>query len=381
MNGLRVWPLLLGAVAAGVGAAPGQALTTGGLGSPWLLGRGHLAAVPEAWQRPLHALGTLRKPGQLANQRPTLAVGPRWVAGGPVGPIPWARLRASGLRVVATGLRTRAEVRAWMALGVDGIGGDRPDVLVLALAALDRDGDGRVGDCLDAAGLPDPERVEVRGFAGARGLRPEGTLAGIEAALDVGVTALALPTRLTRDGRAVPALDAVVRAGKHRDLLGSAGAPWGLLGEGPGLASLTLAELRARYDRGVRLSGQPAQTLDPAASPVATAFAMARGWSGPHAYVSLDEVFLFLEAYAGHHAHGPGRLLPEAALRAQVAARVRVVAQLPAGLAGVSVGRACLEAARRAGASQRLTVSSPDPAVLTLLHREAPRAAVALDVP
>jgi hypothetical protein len=365
----------------GLATPPAQALSTGGLGSPWLMGRSQLAAVPEAWQGPLHALNALRRPGQPAGQRPTLAVGARWVSPGRSGPIPWAQLRASGLRIVATGLRTRAEVADWMAIGVDGVGGDRPDVLVAALAVLDGEGGGRLGDGLGGFGPLDPDRVEVRGFAGARGLRPEGTLAGIEAALDVGATALELPARLTRDGRVVPALEPTVRPGKHLLLTGNAMSARGLLAEGPALASLSLAELRARYDRGVALPGQPAQTLDPAASPVATGFSRTRGWAGPHAYVCLEEVFSFLQAYGDHHARGPGRLVPAAAPRVRAAARVRVVVGVPPGAEGLVVGRAAWEAARQAGLTDRLTLAAAEPDTLTRLHREAPRAALALELP
>jgi hypothetical protein len=341
------------------------------------MGRGQLAAVPEAWRGSLHALNALRRPGQPAEQRPTLAVGARWVAPGRSGPIPWAQLRASGLRIVATGLRTRVEVADWMAIGVDGVGGDRPDVLVAALAALAGDG-GRVGD---GPGLPDPERTEVRSFAGARGLRPEGTLAGIEAALDVGATTLELPARLTRDGRVVPALDPTVRPGKHLSLVGGRVWQQGLLADGPSFASLSLAELRARYDRGVVLPGQPAQTLDPAASPVATGFARARGWAGPHAYACLEEIITFLRAYEDHHARGPGRLVPDAAPRARRAARVRVVVGLPPGAEGVATGRAAWEVARVAGLTERLTLAAAEPHTLTVLHREAPHVALALELP
>jgi hypothetical protein len=339
--------------------------------------RGQLAAVPEAWRGPLHALNALRRPGQPADQRPTLVVGARWIAPGRAGPIPWAQLRASGLRVVATGLRSRAEVADWMAIGVDGVGGDRPDVLVAALAALDGDG-GRLGG---GPGQPTPERMEVRSFAGARGLRPESTLAGVEAALDVGATAIELPARLTRDGRVVPALDPTVRPAKHLSLDGGRSWPRGLLVEGPALVSLSLAELRARYDRGVLLPGQPAQSLDSAASPVATGFARARGWTGPHAYVCLAEIIAFLRVYEDHHARGQGRLVPDAASRARGAARVRLVVGLPPGAEGIATGRAAWEVARGAGVIERLTFAAAEPHTLTVLHREAPPVALALELP
>ncbi|MEB3220723.1 MAG: hypothetical protein VKS61_01460 [Candidatus Sericytochromatia bacterium] len=359
------------------GPAPASGGSTGGLGGGWLLERGDVPGMPEAWRPALHALGAMRRPGQPPAERPALAVGATWLAR----TIPWAQLRAGGLRLVATDLRHRSEVAACLDLGVDGIGGDRPDLLVAALAGLDGDGDGRGGDWLDASGAPDPGRLEVRGFAGARGVRPEATLPGVEAALDVGVTALELPVRTTRDGRVVLSLDATVRPGKHRSLPGAPALGGGLMAEGPAIATLSLGDLRGRYDRAVRLAGQPAQSLDPEASPVALAFSRKQGWPSPHAYASLEEVFGFLRAYADHHAAGPGRLLPEGPRRARAAGRVRVVVAVPAGPGGATAGRAALEAARRAGMLERLTLSASGPDTLVRLHSEAPRVAVELVLP
>lgn len=369
------------ALAMGLLASPIEArpMPTGGLADRWLLNATEVRSLPPGWGEGLHALSALAGPGRPA----TLVPGARWLTPPGGTPLPWARLRAAGFRLVPTGLSTRQELVAWLGLGVDGAGSDRPDVLAAALASADADGDGRAGELLAPDGLPDSERFELRGYAGARGLRPENTLPAFEAALQTGVGAIEVPVRVTRDGIAVPALEATVRPGKHR-VLGRSLAPaltTGLAPQGPALAALTMEELRARFDRGVAMVGQPAQTLAPESSPFAAAYSRERGWPSLHAYVSLQEAFTFARALAQDATSGPGRLLPDAAARARVAGRVRWVVALPQGAEGIPAGRAALAAARGAQVMDRLTLQASEPATLAALHHEAPGVALALALP
>jgi glycerophosphoryl diester phosphodiesterase len=85
---------------------------------------------------------------------------------------------------------------------------------------------------------------ELQGHRGARGLAPENTLAGFDAALAVGVTTLELDTVLTRDDVVVISHDPTLNPDLTRDADGRyIDAP------GPAIRGLRLDELR-RYDVG-----------------------------------------------------------------------------------------------------------------------------------
>lgn len=91
---------------------------------------------------------------------------------------------------------------------------------------------------------PAVRRVDWQGHRGARGLRPENTLAGFAHALSLGVTTLELDLGVTRDGVVVISHDPELNRDHTRDADGQ----W-LVGPGPALFSLTFAELQ-RYDVG-----------------------------------------------------------------------------------------------------------------------------------
>jgi glycerophosphoryl diester phosphodiesterase len=85
---------------------------------------------------------------------------------------------------------------------------------------------------------------DVEGHRGARGLAPENTLAAFRRALALGVTTLEADLAVTRD-------DVVVVSHNPRlnpDITRDAAGRW-LVGEGPAIRSLTLAELQ-RFDVG-----------------------------------------------------------------------------------------------------------------------------------
>ena len=85
---------------------------------------------------------------------------------------------------------------------------------------------------------------DLQGHRGARGLRPENTLAAFAHALSIGVSTLELDTAVTRDGVVVVSHDSKLNPDITRDPSGE----W-LAQTGPAIFSLTLAELQ-RYDVG-----------------------------------------------------------------------------------------------------------------------------------
>jgi glycerophosphoryl diester phosphodiesterase len=92
--------------------------------------------------------------------------------------------------------------------------------------------------------LAAPKAFDLQGHRGARGLRPENTLAAFAHALSIGVTTLELDTAVTRDGVVVISHDSLLNPDLTRDPSGQ----W-LRGAGPSIFSLAFAELQ-RYDVG-----------------------------------------------------------------------------------------------------------------------------------
>jgi glycerophosphoryl diester phosphodiesterase len=85
---------------------------------------------------------------------------------------------------------------------------------------------------------------DLQGHRGARGLRPENTLAGFEFALELGVSTLELDCAVTADGVVVVSHDPVLNPDHTRDEHGRF-----LDSAGPPIATLTWAQLQ-RYDVG-----------------------------------------------------------------------------------------------------------------------------------
>jgi len=89
-----------------------------------------------------------------------------------------------------------------------------------------------------------PVRFDLQGHRGARGLRPENTLAAFSYALSLGVSTLEMDCAVTKDGVVVVSHDSELNPDHTRDFEGR----W-LEKTGPSLFSLSYDELR-RYDVG-----------------------------------------------------------------------------------------------------------------------------------
>ena len=103
---------------------------------------------------------------------------------------------------------------------------------------------------------------DLQGHRGARGLRPENTLAGFAHALTIGVTTLELDCGVTKDGIVVVSHDRVLNPDHTRDATGAF-----LEKAGPVVREITYAELR-HYDVGRIRPGSKYATQFPEQQPV-----------------------------------------------------------------------------------------------------------------
>jgi glycerophosphoryl diester phosphodiesterase len=201
---------------------------------------------------------------------------------------------------------------------------------------------------------------EVQGHRGARGLRPENTLAGFELAFDLGVTSIETDVHLTRDG--VPILihepRITGRLCSRRD--------GGVVPE-LRISGLSLADLRAyRADRNPlpeRFCEQIA-----AAGPLSVLFAANHGLD-PWTIPMLADLLAFAAAYAGDLGEQAGKHLRQRERAAHVIFDVELK-RLPFepanigdhfdGSAPALLERRVLEEFERAGVVDRVRVRSFD---------------------
>lgn len=229
---------------------------------------------------------------------------------GPAPQISVAELHRAGFRVVPWTTNRPATMRKLIALGIDGIISDRPDLLQTVIKE-------------EATAQPSKAAsfaaFDVAGHRGARGLRPENTLPAFEAGLDHLVTALETDIGITRDG--VPLvwheqfLDP--RSCRRAD-----GKPY-TLKHRVYIRDTTLAEAQSSFicDKLHRVRF-PHQTNDLSRSPVAVAFASTEHLISPYVPTHVEQIFRFVRFYADYYRTGPGKSHPEAAARAANAERV-----------------------------------------------------------
>lgn len=224
----------------------------------------------------------------------------------------------AGYPLVAWTVNELPEMEALLALGVDGIISDRPDLLWQAVSSFDADRDGAPGDLLDAEGLIDPEKFDAQGHRGGRNLRPENTLPAMEAALDNLMTTLELDIGITYDLVPVLSHDPHVMAQKCRRSDNEAYEQ----ADEVLIKDLTLAELQAQFVCDKVFRG-PEQLNDPALSPVSQGFAQENGLDDLYVIPTLDQVFRFVDAYIEHHKNGAGSGEPDATRKWRNAQRAR----------------------------------------------------------
>jgi glycerophosphoryl diester phosphodiesterase len=218
-----------------------------------------------------------------------------------------AALHAIGIRVVPWTTNDPSTMKQVIALHVDGLISDRPDLLQQALAEA-RATDPNI-----------PAHFDVEGHRGGRGLRPENTLPAFEAGLDNLITTIETDTGVTKDRQSIIWHDQFLNPESCRRVDGKpydyADAYWH--------RDHTLSELQATFICDKLHSARfPDQRNDLALSPVAVAFAAKFHKLSPYSPTTAEELFRFTAFYADYYRSGPGRTHPDAARRAANAASV-----------------------------------------------------------
>jgi len=197
-------------------------------------------------------------------------------------------------------------------------------------------------------------RFEVQGHRGARGLRPENTLAGFELALDLGVSSIETDVYLTRDG--VPVL-------YHE------GGP--LQSRGRPVADLVVSRITAAALRSYRVACDTSDRFPrqlPRAGPLTARHAAEHGID-PFGIPTLADLFALVETYAGA-AGEECHKTPEARLHCagvmldlelkRTPFRPELIGDSFDGTAAGTLERRVLEEAERHGMLDRIRVRSFD---------------------
>ena len=226
-------------------------------------------------------------------------------------PINVAQLHQADFRIVPWTTNDPAKMRALIALRVDGIISDRPDILQSVLKQ-------------EAAAHPDEAAYfasfDIAAHRGGRGLRPENTLPSFENGLDLLSNTLETDTGVTTDHVSLIWHDQFLNPQSCRR---ADGAPYTLENR-VYLRDLSSTEAQATFicDK-LHSTLFPEQKNDLALSPVAVAFAAHEKLISPYVPAYVEQLFRFVNFYVDYYRSGPGKSQPDAAARADNAARVR----------------------------------------------------------
>jgi glycerophosphoryl diester phosphodiesterase len=235
-------------------------------------------------------------------------------------------IQAAGYKVVTWTVDDTPRMLELLALGVNGIISDRPDLLYQAIASFDADHNGTPGDLLTPDGLIDADKIDAQAHRGGRDLRPENTIPSYEVGLDNLATTLEMDCGLTSDDVPVMYHDRDFQGtlpGEPKKSRRKLGGPLPLH-----IRDVTLADIQSATDPILNdgiIRNPATQKNDPALSPASLAYWAARGRTAADIYMmaSLDDVFDFVDFYVDYYRSGAGRTDPRAALRWKNAARVR----------------------------------------------------------
>ena len=224
---------------------------------------------------------------------------------GPGGKARVMALQAMGVKVVPWTTNDPAKMRAVIALGVDGLISDRPDLLMQVVAEERAKGNKLAG-------------FDVAAHRGGRGLRPENTLPSFESGMDQGATTLETDTGVTTDGQSLIWHDQFLNPESCRRQDGAAYT----LANRAYTKDMSMSEAQKTFlcDK-VHFGAE--QKNDLALSPVAVAFARKEGMVSPYVPTNAEQLFRFTKFYAEYYATGAGKNAPHAAERAATGRTVR----------------------------------------------------------
>ncbi len=246
---------------------------------------------------------------------------------GPTPSVDVAELHKAGFRVIPWTTNDPAKMKALIALRVDGIISDRPDILQAVLKE-ERAAGG------DAAYF---DHFDVAAHRGGRGLRPENTLPSFESGLDQLATTLETDTGVTTDHVSLIWHDQFLNPQSCRKADGS---PYTLENKVYTRdISSTDAQKTFICDK---LHFGADQKNDLALSPVAVAFAKQEGLISPYAPTYAEQLFRFAKFYAHYYKDGAGKATPGAEARWRNAEAVRfnletkILPELPPAMAAMA---------------------------------------------
>ena len=214
-------------------------------------------------------------------------------------------LHAEGYKVIPWTTNDLEKMRTLIALGVDGIISDRPDLLQKVVAEE------------RAAGKKLPG-FDVAAHRGGRGLRPENTLPSFESGMDQGATTLETDTGVTTDKVSLIWHDQFLNPESCRR---SDGAPYTMENR-VYVQDISMPDAQKIFICD-KLHFGPDQTNDLLLSPVAVAFAKQEKMPSPYAPTNVEQLFRFARFYANYYRNGPGKNTPVAADRAATGDNIR----------------------------------------------------------
>ncbi len=159
---------------------------------------------------------------------------------------------------------------------------------------------------------------DAEGHRGGRDLRPENTLPAFEAGLDHLITTIETDTGVTADHISLISHEHFINPQTCR----AAGGSEYTSANRVLIKDITMADAQKRFicDRVFR---GPEQKNDLALSPVAVAFAKEKNLISPYVPTNVQQLYAFVDFYAGYYKEGPGRTHPEAQARWRNAEKVR----------------------------------------------------------
>jgi glycerophosphoryl diester phosphodiesterase len=223
-----------------------------------------------------------------------------------------AGLHAAGFRVVPWTTNDPVKMRALLALRVDGIISDRPDILQSEIRAAKTEAGS------DASAQAYFAKLDVAAHRGGRGLRPENTLPSFESGLDQLATTLETDTGVTTDRVSLIWHDQFLNPQSCRKADGSAYT----LENKVYTRDISSVDAQKTFICD-KLHFGPDQKNDLALSPVAVAFAKQEGLISPYVPTYVEQLFRFTAFYVKYYRDGAGKGTPGAEARWTNASTVR----------------------------------------------------------